>query len=47
MLVCAITIVLATAKLYLDLQERRLTAACNGAAVAWVTGWCKNRRRMS
>jgi hypothetical protein len=47
MLVCAITIVLATAKLFPDLQERLLIAVCYGAALAWVTGWCKNRRRMS
>jgi hypothetical protein len=47
MLVCAITIVLATAKLFADLHERLVLASCYGAALAWITGWCKNSRRMS
>lgn len=47
MLVCAITIVLATATLFPDLQEHLVLTSCYGAALAWITGWGKNKRRMS
>lgn len=47
MLVCAITIVLATAKLFPGVQEHLVLACCYGAALAWITGWSKNKRCMS
>jgi hypothetical protein len=47
LVVCAVTIVLATARLFPDLPERLVLAACYGAALAWITGWCKQSRRMS
>lgn len=47
MLLCAITMVLATAMLFQDVQERLVLASCYGAALAWITGWGKNKRRMS
>jgi hypothetical protein len=47
MVVCTVTIVLATAQLFPDLQARLVLAGCYGAALAWITGWCKSSRRMS
>jgi hypothetical protein len=47
MVVCTVTIVLATAQLFPDLQARLVLAGCYGAALAWVTAWCKSSRRMS
>src|SRR5215469_9368658 len=47
MLVCAITIVLATAKPFSGLGDRLVLTSCYGAALAWITGWAKNKRRTS
>jgi hypothetical protein len=47
MVVCTVSIVLATAQLFPDLQARLVLVGCYGAALAWITGWCKSRRRMS
>jgi hypothetical protein len=44
-LLCVITIVLATAKLFPDIPERLVLASCYGTALAWVTGWSKNKKR--
>jgi hypothetical protein len=46
-LLCVITIVLATATHFPDLSERLVLATCYGAALAWITGWWKNYRRGS
>jgi hypothetical protein len=47
MLICTVTIVLANAQLFPDLQARLVLAGCYGAALAWITCWCKSSRRMS
>jgi hypothetical protein len=44
-LVGAIVVVLAAAKLFLDLQEPLVFAACYGALIAWFAGWWGNYRR--
>ncbi len=43
-LLCVITIVLATATLFPGLPERLVLATCYGTALAWFTGWWKNYR---
>lgn len=47
MLLCSMTIALATAAHFPDVQERLVLAFCYGTALAWVSGWWKSRRRMS
>lgn len=46
-LVGAITIVLATAKLFPGLQERLVIAFCYAAVLAWLSGWWANHRLTS
>lgn len=47
MFLCAITVMLATATLFPGLHERFLIAACYGAAHGWITGWGKNKHRIT
>lgn len=46
LLVCALTVVLAVARLFPELQERLLFASCYGTAIAWFSGWQGNYRHM-
>jgi len=46
-LTCAITILLVAAPHFPGLQERLVLAFCYGTALAWLSGWWKNRRRLS
>lgn len=46
-LTCAITISLVAATHFPGVQERLALAFCYGTALAWFSGWWKNRRRMS
>ena len=45
-LLSAITIVLITSTYFPELRHGLVVAACYGTALAWITGWGKNKRRM-
>jgi hypothetical protein len=47
MLLGAITLVSATTNLFVGLSEPLVLIACYGVVLAWMTGWFKNKRRMS
>lgn len=46
MLLAVITIVLVTSNHFPELRQGLVVAACYGTALAWITGWGKNKRRM-
>lgn len=46
LLVCALTALLAAARLFPDLQERFVFACCYGTALAWFSGWQGNYQHM-